>query len=136
MSGAAEEIESQLGAVFDELVELIGETKQAVWTASSSERRQMFDNLKTFVVEQVVMIDDAERRIGPRAPWVKSPTAHRARNIATEAAGDAQRLVELLVGDLRRAVEDVRSRAASLEGEWQQLLVELADNLERHVDAL
>jgi hypothetical protein len=47
-----------------------------------------------------------------------------------------ERLVELLVGDLRRAVEDVRSRPASLEGEWQQLLVELADNLERHVDAL
>src|SRR6266850_6496492 len=62
MSGAAEEIESQLGAVFDELVELIGETKQAIWTASSSERRQTFDNLKTFVAEQVVMIDDATTR--------------------------------------------------------------------------
>jgi phage shock protein A len=67
---------------------------------------------------------------------VTSPTAHHARNIAAEAAGDPQRLVELLVGDLRRAVDDVRSRAATLEGEWQQLLVDLADNLERHVDAL
>jgi hypothetical protein len=133
---ASEEIESQLGAVFDELVELIGETKQAVWTASSAERRQTFDNLKTFVVEQVVMIDDAERRIGTRAPWVQSPTAHRARNIAAEAAGDPQRLVELLVGDLRRAVDDIRTRAATLEGEWQELLVDLADNLERHIDAL
>src|SRR4029077_17541104 len=108
---ADEEIEAQLGAVFDELVELIGETKQAVWTASSPERRQTFDNLKTFVVEQVVTIDDAERRIGTRAPWVQSPTAHRAKNIAAEAAGDAQRLFELLVGDLRRAVDDVRNRA-------------------------
>jgi hypothetical protein len=133
---ADEEIEAQLGAVFDELVELIGEAKQAVWTASSSERRHTFDNLKTFVVEQVVMIDDAERRIGTRAPWVQSPTAHRARNIAAEAAGDPQRLVELLVGDLRRAVDDVRDRAATLEGEWQGLLVDLADNLERHIDAL
>ena len=60
---ADEQIETQLGAVFDELVELIGETKQAIWTASSSERRQPFDNLKTFVGEQVLMIDDAERRI-------------------------------------------------------------------------
>jgi DNA-binding ferritin-like protein len=133
---ADEEIEAQLGAVFDELVELIGETKQAVWTASSSERRQTFDNLKAFVVEQVVMIDDAERRIGTRPPWVQSPTAHRARNIAAEAAGDAQRLVELLVGDLRRVVEDVRGRAATLEGEWQELLADIADNLERHIDAL
>src|SRR5437762_1723280 len=118
---ADEQIETQLGAVFDELVELIGETKQAIWTASSSERRQPFDNLKTFVGEQVLMIDDAERRIGTRAPTVKSPTAHRARNIAGEAAGDPQRLVELLVGDLRLAVADVRSRAATLKGEWRQL---------------
>src|SRR5882757_7781440 len=125
---ADEEIETQLGAVFDELVELVGETKQAIWAASSSERRQTFDDLKTFVGEQAVMIDDAERRIGTRAPWVKSPTAHLARNIAAEAAGDTQRLVELLVRDLRRAVDDVRSRAATMTGEWQQLLVDLADN--------
>jgi hypothetical protein len=133
---ADDEIETQLGAVFDELVELISETKQAIWAASSSERRETFDNLKTFVGEQVMMIDDAERRIGTRAPWVTSPTAHHARNIAAEAAGDPQRLVELLVGDLRRAVDDVRSRATTLEKKWQQLLVDLADNLERHVDAL
>ncbi|MEY2420616.1 MAG: hypothetical protein QOI95_683 [Acidimicrobiaceae bacterium] len=131
-----EEIESHLGAVFDELVELIGETKQAIWTASSSERRRTFDNLKTFVGEQAVLIDDAERRIGTRAPWVKSPTAHHSRNIAAEAGGDPQRLVELLLGDLRRVIDDVRSRAATMKGEWQQLLVELADNLERHVDTI
>jgi hypothetical protein len=133
---AEEEIETQLGAVFDELIELIGETKQVTWSASSPERRQTFDNLKTVIGEQAVMIDDAERRIGTRAPGVKSPTAHHARNIAAEAAGDPQRLVDLLVGDLRRAVDDIRDRAASLTGEWQQLLVDLADNLERHVDAL
>jgi DNA-binding ferritin-like protein len=133
---AEEEIEAQLGAVFDELIELIGETKQATWTASSSERRQTFDDLKSFVAQQVAMIDDAERRIGTRAPWVKSPTGHHARNIAAEAAGDPQQVVELLIRDLRRVVDDVRSRAATLKGEWQQLLVDLADNLERHVDAL
>ena len=133
---AEEEIETQLGAVFDELIELIGETKQVTWSASSPERRQTFDNLKTVIGEQAVMIDDAERRIGTRAPWVTSPTAHHARNIAAEAAGDPQRLVDLLVGDVRRAVDDVRSRAATMTGEWQQLLVDLADNLERHVDAL
>ena len=44
-----EEVEAHLGAVFDEFVELIGETKQAVWTATSSERRQVFDGLKSFV---------------------------------------------------------------------------------------
>jgi hypothetical protein len=133
---AEEEIETQLGAVFDELIELIGETKQVTWSASSPERRQTFDNLKTVIGEQAMMIDDAERRIGTRAPGVKSPTAHHARNIAAEAGGDPQRLVDLLVGDLRRAVDDIRNRAASLTGEWQQLLVDVADTLERHVDAL
>ena len=119
-----EGIESHLGAVFDELVELIGETKQATWAASSSARRQTLDNLKTFVAEQAVMIDDVERRIGGRAPWVTSPTAHHARNIAAEAAGDPQRVVDLLVADLRRAVDDIRNRAAALTGEWHELLVE------------
>ena len=133
---AEEEIETQLGAVFDELIELIGETKQVTWSASSPERRQTFDNLKTVIGEQAVMIDDAERRIGTRAPGVKSPTAHHERNIAAEAADDPQRLVDLLVGDLRRAVDDIRNRAASLTGEWQQLLVAVADTLEEHVDAL
>jgi hypothetical protein len=133
---AEEEIETQLGAVFDELIELIGETKQVTWSASSPGRRQTFDNLKTVIGEQAVRIDDAERRIGTRAPWVKSPTAHHARNIAAEAAGDPQRLVDLLVGDLRRVVDDIRDRAANLTGEWQRLLVDIADTLERHVDAL
>ena len=131
-----EEVEAHLGAVFDEFVELIGETKQAVWTATSSERRQVFDGLKSFVAEQIVLVDDAERRLGTRAPRIKSPTGHRARNIAAEAAGDPQRLVELLVRDLRNVIEDIRNRAAMLTGEWRQLLADLADNLERHVDAL
>src|SRR3954453_2849663 len=131
-----EEIESQLGAVFDELVELIGETKQAVWTASSPERRRVFDDLKTFVGEQVVMIDDAERRLGTRAPSVTSPTAHQTKNIVAEAAGNPQRVVELLIRDLRRVVEDIRSRAATVEGEWRRLLTDLAGNIEEHADAL
>ena len=133
---AEEEVEAELGAVFDELVDLIGETKQAVWTATSRERRQMFDDLKTFIGEQVVIVDDAARRIGTRAPWVKSPTAHRSRNLAAEAAGDTQRLVELLVRDLRNVVEDIRRRATTTTGEWQQLLTDLADSLQLRVDAL
>ena len=131
-----DDIEEQLGFVFDELVELIGETKQAVWTASSSEQRRVFDDLKTFVGEQIVLIDDAERQLGTRAPWVTSPSAHKPRNIVAEAAGDPQRLVGLLIRDLRRVVENIRSRAATVEGEWRHMLMDVAGNLERHVDAL
>src|SRR5260370_9021756 len=122
---ADDEIEAQLGAVFDELVELIGETKQAGWTAASSERRLAFDNLKAFVAEQAVKVDDAERRIGTRAPWVTSPTAHRVKNIAAEAAGDRQQLTELLVRDLRRAVDDSRTRAAAMQADVPHLSLSL-----------
>jgi hypothetical protein len=79
------ETEAQLGAVFDELVELIGEAKQAAWTAVSPDRWRVFDSLKMFLAEQAVLVD-AELRLGTRAPWVTSPTAHRARNLAAEAA--------------------------------------------------
>ena len=90
----------------------------------------MFDDLKTFIGEQVVIVDDAARRIGTRAPWVKSPTAHRTRNLAAEAAGATQRLEEVLVRDLRNVVEDIRHRATTTTGEWQQLLTDLADSLQ------
>ena len=133
---AEDEIEAHLGAVFDELVELIGETKQAVWTAASQERRRLLEDLKTFLAEQAVLIDAAELRLGARAPWVASPTAHHARNMAAEAAGDSERLVELLVRDFRIVIEDLRQQATAIDDEWQDLLSGLADNLERQVDAL
>src|SRR5207244_321842 len=98
--------------------------------------RRVFNDLKTFVGEQVVMIDDAERRLGTRAPLVASPTAHQTKNIVAEAVGDPQRIVELLIRDLRRVVDDIRSRAATVEGEWRRLLTDLAVNIEQHVDAL
>jgi hypothetical protein len=64
------------------------------------------------------------------------PHSTPGQNIAGEAAGDLHQLVELLVRDLRLAVDDIRRRAATITGEWRQLLVELADNLERHTDAV
>jgi DNA-binding ferritin-like protein len=131
-----DEIEAHLGAVFDELIELIGETKQAAWTARSRERHRLLDDLKTFLAEQAVLIDDAELRLGARAPWVTSPTAHHTRNMADEAGGDSERVVELLVRDFRIVIEDLRRRATAIDDEWQALLSGLADDLERHVDAL
>ena len=75
-------------------------------------------------------------RLGTRAPWITTPTGRRSRNLSAEAGGDLERLVELLARDLRCVVEDVRSRAATVDGEWRQLLSTLADDLERHVDTL
>jgi hypothetical protein len=131
-----EELGAHLGSVLDELVDLISETKQAAWTAPSTPRRALFDDLKSFLAEQVALIDDAELRLGTRAPWITTPTGRRSRNLSAEAGGDPERLVELLARDLRCVVDDVRSRSATVDGEWRQLLSTLADDLERHVETL
>jgi hypothetical protein len=131
-----DQVEAALGAVFGELVELIGEVKEAVWTASSPERRQVFDDLKAFLGQQVVEIDDAEQRLGTRPPWIQSPTGHRARNIAGEAAGDPSRLVQLLVSDVRAVAADIATRAESLDGEWRDLFTRLSRGLEQQVESL
>ena len=125
-----------VATVLDELVDLISETKQAAWTAPSTQRRALFDGLKSFLAEQAVLIDDAELRLGTTAPWITTPTGRRSRNLASEAGGDPQRVVELLARELRCVVDDVRTRAATVDGEWRQLLSTLADDLERHVDTL
>ena len=129
------EIAEHLSAVYDELVELIGETKQAAWTASS-ERRQVFHEFWAFLAEQVVMVDDAALRLGGRASSVTSPTAHRPRNIAAAAGGDPQRLVELLAVEVRHVVEDVRHRVPTVDGEVRTLLSDMAEQIDRHVELM
>jgi len=126
----------QLGAVFNELVDLVGEVKQAAWSSSSEARRSAFNELKMFLGEQAKLVDEAETRAGGRPAWVKSPTGHQARNMAAEANGDTERLSELLIRDLRAVVVDIRDRAGELDEEWRRSLLDLADNLERHIDAL
>jgi hypothetical protein len=129
-----EELGAHLSSVLDELVDLIAEAKQAAWTAPSTRRRALFDDLKSFLAEQAALIDEAGVRLGTGAPSITTPTGHRSRNLSAEAGGDLERLVELLARDLRGVVDDVRSRAATVEGEGRQLLSTLADDLERHVD--
>lgn len=127
---------AQLGAIFDELVTLVQEAKQAEWTATSPERRQQLNRLKQFLGEQLQRVDDAERRIGTRLSSIASPTGHAPRNLAVEAGGDTDRILALLVGDLRVVSDDVRRRAGALGGEWQPFLLELAAAIEGHVDGL
>lgn len=131
-----DEVEVALGAVFDELIELIGEAKQAAWTASSPKRRRIFDDLKSFLIKQAIEVDDAEQRIGTRPPWIQSPTGHRARNIAGEAGGDPTRLVELLISDMRAVAVDIATRAATLDGEWREVFTGLSRALEDQIESL
>lgn len=126
----------QLGAVFDELVELVGQAKQAAWTASSSERRHQFDELMTFLGEQAAAVDEMEQRVGTRPPWVVSPTGHRPRNIAGEAGGDPVRMMRLLSDSITTVAADIRDRSASVEHQWGDLLEDIAARLEARLSTL
>ena len=131
-----EEVEAELAIVFEELVDLIGEAKQASWTASSPDRRRAFDELRAFLADQVVAVDDAELRMGERPAWVRSPTGHHWRNITTEARGDPDLLVAALARDIDATVVDIRSHSADVDGEARQLLDDVADALAHRAEQL
>jgi hypothetical protein len=136
MSNQENRPQAQLGAIFDELINSIGETKQAIWSASSTDRRIRLEALKAYLVAQAVLVDEAELRLGGRPPWIVSPTGHHPRNLAAEAAGNPDRFVDLLVAHLETVEEDIRLRNASTEGEWHLFLGELADGLAARIGAL
>ena len=131
-----ESVEAELAAVFEELVDLIGEAKQAVWTASSAERRRAFEDLRQFLITQAARVDDAELELGGRPDWVRNPTGHHWRNITSETRGDPDGLVTVLSRDLEAVVDDIRRYAANLDGRSRELLDEIADSLIERVDAL
>jgi hypothetical protein len=110
MSNQENRPEAQLGAIFDELINSIGETKQAIWSVSSTDRRIRLEALKAYLAEQAVLVDEAELRLGGRPPWIVSPTGHHPRNLAAEAAGNSERFVDLLVAHLEMVEEEVLSR--------------------------
>jgi hypothetical protein len=131
-----QQVEAELATVFEELVDLIGEAKQAAWTASSAERRRAFDDLRQFLAEQAGVVDEAELQLGGRPDWVRNPTGHHSRNITTEASGDPHKVVDVLVRDLDAAVDDIRRHADNVEGEPKELLSNVAEALAGRVHAL
>jgi hypothetical protein len=131
-----EEVQVELALVFEELIDLVGEAKQAAWTASSPERERAFEQLRTFIVQQAQAVDEAELRLGERPAWVRSPTGHQWRNIAAGSDGDRAQVVDAFERDLRATVDDIRRHAANLDGEARDVLVDVADGLARHLDGL
>ena len=53
MSNQENRPEAQLGAIFDELINSIGETKQAIWSAWSTDRRIRLEALKAYLAEHI-----------------------------------------------------------------------------------
>lgn len=124
-----------LSHLFDRLIDLVGEAKQALWSAGSVGFHVAVDSLKHFLEEQAALIDEAVLRDGGRPPSFVTPTAHKPRNISEQANGDPAAVIDLLVGDLTDLLDELKG-AASTEGTWQTPLSELASGIERHLDEL
>jgi hypothetical protein len=128
-------LEVQLTEVLDELITLVQETKQAEWSTSSTDETPL-DDLMDFLRTQVLAISEADERLTGGPPSILSPSARRPRNLAAEAGGNTDRLLELLVADLDDVARDVRSREGSVDTAWSDRLEALAVGLERSASAL
>lgn len=130
-------VDHHLGAMIDQVISAIQETKQAVWSASTGERRLALNELKSFLGEQLVALSDAEERIGGRAGTVTSPTGRPIRNLRTEAGGEFSAFRDLVLRELRAVAADARARAEQVVGAPEAALFsDLADGLDRRLDSL
>jgi hypothetical protein len=132
-----ETVDQHLAAVIEQVISAIQETKQAVWSASTGERRRELNELKSFLGEQLVALSDAEERINGRAASIRSPTGHAIRNLRTEAGGDFTAFRALVLVELRAVAADARARAGAISGAPEaELLSHVADGLDHRLDVL
>ncbi len=132
-----EAVDRHLGAMIDQVISAIQETKQAVWSASTPDKRVALSELKNFLGEQLVALSDAEQRINGRARDVASPTGHAIRNLWSEAGHDFETFRELVLRELGAVATDARRRAEEMAGAPEaELLSGLADGLDRRLESL
>jgi probable LLM family oxidoreductase len=126
-----------LGAVLEELIDAIHETKQAVWLTLDAGQHRTLEELRQFLVDQATQVGEAELRIDGRSPLLQTPGAHPYENLAAKAHGDQAAMLEMLLADLENVAADVRRQAELIAGRDEaQLLTGLADGLEERLAAL
>jgi hypothetical protein len=131
------EIDEQIVAVLNEVLDAVYQAKQAAWSASTSPAREDLRELVAFLIDQSGRLMVAEERLGGRSPEVSSPSSHQRGNLVAEAHGDHRNAVALLAQRLSAIAGDVRARAASVPGAAEtSMLSELADGLEARVERL
>ena len=132
-----ETVDQHLAAMIDQVIAAIQGTKQAVWSASTTERRRALNELKSFLGEQLAALSDAEERINGRAAIIRSPTGHSIRNLRSEAGGDFSAFRTLVLAELRAVAADARVRADAIATAPEaELLLRVADGLDRRLDGL
>jgi hypothetical protein len=131
------EVDDQLVAVLNEVLDAVYQAKQASWSASTSPRRGELQELVSFLIEQSGQLMVAEEQIDGRSANVTSPSSHQRGNLLAEADGDLVEAIERLAKRLVAVAEDVRSRASAVpDAAEAPMLLRLADGLDVHVRRL
>ena len=130
-------VDRELGVAFGDLVAAVRAMKQVVWTTPRGPLYDAVDALFQFLVAQTVTVADAEAAIGGRSPNLVSPSAHQTPNLIAEAGGSTEAVLELVDERGRQLANDMRKRAAKVEGsDAAKLFTGIANGLDEHLDAL
>jgi hypothetical protein len=134
-SGPADDqtVDRDLGAVLDEVISAIQETKQGEWPESDHDRRRAFDELRTFLIGQAVAISEAEERIGGRDPSLLNPTGHQVRDLPRRGRRRPRRMAGAVVQPTQAVAADARARAAHIEGASEEKLFVALDHRLAHL---
>lgn len=131
------EVDVQLVAVLNEVLDAVYQAKQAAWSATTSPAREDLRELVSFLIDQSGRFMVAEERIGGRSADVSSPSSHQRGNLVAEAGGDHGTTILLLAQRLAALAVDVRARAVAIpDAAETPMFVELADGLDARVTRL
>jgi hypothetical protein len=131
------ELDHQLVAVTNELLDAVYQAKQAAWPAGGTPLGVALHELVTYLIDESHAVMDAEANLGGPSPDVTAPSTHQRGNLMAEVHGDLAAAVATLVDRLQAVVDDIRTRSSGLgEAGQVDLLVALADGLERRLDDL
>lgn len=127
-------VDRELGAILDELITAIQETKQAAWSLADVDTHAALESLRSFLAGQVVVVAEAEARIGGRSRSILPPTGHRPPDLAHRAHGDRQALLAMLLADLESVVADLRDRSQRIAGSGEaEVVTALADGIDERL---
>lgn len=131
------EVDVQLVAVLNEVLDAVYQAKQAAWSATTSPAREDLRELVSFLIDQSGRFMVAEERIGGRSAHVSSSSSHQRGNLVAEAGGDHGMAISLLAQRLAEIAVDVRARALAIpDAAETPMLAELADGLDARITSL
>jgi hypothetical protein len=130
-------VDRELVEVYNELIGLVKEAKQAAWQATQPEVYAAMGELLSFLGDEAHQVEEAEEAIAGDSSELVSPTGQKVRNLRAKAGDAPGALTAQLIDDLRSVAIDIRARAEAVgEVPAAGLLRALADGLDQHVAEL